>query len=350
MSVAFAAQHVSVLATLHAWHAAHIFQSWSLAMTKITFLSTVLAVVFVCLLPAVPAQAAGVARTFVSAAGSDSNNCANVATPCRHLAAAYAATAANGEIYVLDPANYGSLTITGPVSIEGHGWASIAPVANNAAITINANPGDAINISGVVLDGTALANTNGIVFNSGASLTIENCIIRNMTNDGLQFFPNETTLGTLAVSNSYFINNGSFGIDIQPFSSGAIKAAIDRTGMHDNGAVGLYIGGLAGTGTLTVAVTDSVAANNGSQGFIAQSTTSHSVSNLSLTHVLAEGNPIGVQATGTNATLWLAQSTVMGNTLHGFSADSSGVINTYLDNYFAANGANSGTLTTVGKQ
>ena len=95
----------------------------------------------------------GAPRTFVSAAGSDSNNCTNVATPCRHLAAAYAATAADGEIYVLDPANYGSLTITGPVSIEGHGWASIAPVIDNPAITINANPGDAINIIGVVLMG-----------------------------------------------------------------------------------------------------------------------------------------------------------------------------------------------------
>jgi hypothetical protein len=75
-----------------------------------------------CSLFAAPAQAAGAPRTFVSAAGNDSNNCANVATPCRHFAAAYAATAPNGEIYVLDPANYGSLTITGPVSIEGHGW------------------------------------------------------------------------------------------------------------------------------------------------------------------------------------------------------------------------------------
>jgi hypothetical protein len=28
---------------------------------------------------------------------------------------------------------------------------------------------------------------NGIVFNSGQSLTIENCIIRNLTNDGLNF-------------------------------------------------------------------------------------------------------------------------------------------------------------------
>src|ERR1700719_1477409 len=105
-------------------------------------------------LPVVPAQATGAARTFVSAAGSDSNNCTNVATPCRHMAAAFAATAPDGEIYGLDLANYGFLTITHEVSIEGHGWASIAPVTGFPAITINANPGDKINIIGVVLDGT----------------------------------------------------------------------------------------------------------------------------------------------------------------------------------------------------
>jgi hypothetical protein len=69
-----------------------------------------LAAALAALLPAIPAQADGASRTFVSAAGSDSNNCANVVTPCRHFAAAYAATAPSGEIFVLDPANYGSLT------------------------------------------------------------------------------------------------------------------------------------------------------------------------------------------------------------------------------------------------
>src|SRR5580704_1562946 len=137
-------------------------------MSKIASLLIPVVAVLVCWLPAASARAQA-ARTFVSAAGSDSNNCANVATPCRHFAAAYAATAANGEIYVLDPANYGSLTITGPVSIEGHGWASIAPVSGNAAITINANSGDKINIIGVVLDGTAIATSPGIQFNSGGS-------------------------------------------------------------------------------------------------------------------------------------------------------------------------------------
>jgi hypothetical protein len=298
-------------------------------------------------LPAVSAQAQS-PRTFVSAAGNDSNPC-SFAAPCRHFQAAVNVTSPGGEVDALDPAGYSPIVISHPITIEGQGWSYIAPPASGNAITINAVSGN-VTIHGVSLNGAGVTGTtNGIVFNSGASLTIENCIIGNMTNDGLQFFPNETTLATLAVSNSYFINN-DFGIDIQPMSSGAIKAVIDRTGMHGNGSVGLYVGGEVGTGALTVAVTDSVAANNGSQGFIVQSTTSHSVSNLSLTHVLAEGNPIGVQATGTNATLWLAQSTVVGNSLHGFSADTSGVINTYLDNYFAANAASSGTLTTVGKQ
>jgi hypothetical protein len=53
-------------------------------MTRTTFVAAALALAVT--LPAMPAQATGAARTFVSAAGGDSNNCTNVATPCRHLA------------------------------------------------------------------------------------------------------------------------------------------------------------------------------------------------------------------------------------------------------------------------
>jgi hypothetical protein len=71
-------------------------------MVKIALAPTLLVTALVCLLPAAPAQAQAT-RTFVSAAGSDSNNCANVMTPCRHLAAAYAATAANGATCSIPP-------------------------------------------------------------------------------------------------------------------------------------------------------------------------------------------------------------------------------------------------------
>jgi hypothetical protein len=61
------------------------------------------------------------------------------------------------------------------------------------------------------------------------------------------------------------------------------------------------------------------------------------------------GNQAGVLAQGTNATLWLAQSTITGNG-SGYTANMGGVINSYGDNYFSANPLNSGSLTAVTKQ
>jgi hypothetical protein len=305
-----------------------------------------LAVTFACAMHAAPVQALS-ARTFVSAAGSDSNNCVNVTSPCRHFAAAFAATAVNGEIYVLDPANYGSLTITHAVSIQGHGWGSVAPPSGGNAITINAPTTDDVNLDGLTIDGTALTNTNGIVFTSGRSLTVESCVVRNVSNIGLEFDPNVTTATTLAVSNSYFDDSAS-GITIQPFSSGAVTAAIDRTVIDHGGGEGLYVSGAVTTGPIDVAVTDSVVSNS----FISIEVTSssgHSVANLSLTHTLVVGNGGGVLAQGTNATLWLAQSTITGNG-SGYNANIGGVVNSYGDNYFANNPSNSGVLTPVTKQ
>ena len=228
-------------------------------MTRTIFIATALVV----MLPAVPAHAL-VARTFVSAAGSDSNNCANVATPCRHLATAYAATAANGEIYILDPANYGSLTITGPVSIEGHGWASIAPVANNPAITINANLGDRINIIGVVLDGTDLANTTGIQFNSGGSLIVRDSVIRNFGSSGIAITP--TVSSSIAISSTIVADNRGHGIFVQP--SGAnlhIATTLNRVEAYGNSLKGIGLFANVATGDSTniqVTAIDTVASSN----------------------------------------------------------------------------------------
>jgi hypothetical protein len=70
-------------------------------------------------LPAASAQAQS-PRTFVSAAGSDSNPC-TFAAPCRHFQAAVTATTVGGEVDALDPAGYGPITITQAITIEGQG-------------------------------------------------------------------------------------------------------------------------------------------------------------------------------------------------------------------------------------
>lgn len=278
---------------------------------------------------------------------------------CRTFAAAYNATAANGIVAALDPAGYGPLTITGPVTIDGNGWAAItAPsMFASSAITINAGSSDKVSLRGLTVDGAGAANTTGINFNSGASLNIEDCVVRNMTASGLSFQANATTAQTLAVSNSHFNNNGPFGVVIDTINSGNATSSFDRTEFDSNVDNGINALGLGNsTGINTVTVTDSVASNSGAQGFFANSTAGFAnstagaggVVNMTLTRSLVSGNAVGVEAQGTNATIWLAQSTVAGNTT-GYLA-TSGTINTFGDNYFAANGGNAGSLTPVSKQ
>jgi hypothetical protein len=302
-------------------------------MTRTIFIAAALALAAT--LPIAPAQAAGVARTFLSAAGSDSNNCANVLTPCRHLATAYAATAANGEIYVLDPANYGSLTITGPVSIEGHGWASIAPASGQAAITINA-PGatDKINIIGVVLDGTAITNTTGIQFNSGGSLTVRDSVIRNFSNNGINFVPNSSTLSQLFVSSTLISDNGSHGINIDPAGSGIMASTFDHVQMENNAANGLRAH--SATQTVTLGVSDSVSANNGADGIESSSLNSGFVFVAVRSCTIANNGANGLAATGAQGQLFVSRSMIMGNNI-ATSTSGGGLLLSYDDNNLVTN-------------
>src|SRR5262249_40947929 len=121
-------------------------------------------------------------RVFVAAQGNDSSPC-TFASPCRTFQRAHDVVAANGEIDVLDPAGYGALTINKSISIQGHGFAGIA-VASGAGITINGTSTDVINVTGVLIEGGG-AGTLGIRFNSGKSLTVEGCIVRNHASDGI---------------------------------------------------------------------------------------------------------------------------------------------------------------------
>ena len=123
-------------------------------MTRTIFIAGALALAAV--LPAIPAQATLLTRTFVSSAGSDSNPC-TITQPCASFAHAYSVTAASGIVAALDPGKYGPLTITGPITINGNGWAAItAPAAGNG-ITISASGN--VTLIGIEIDGAGAATT-----------------------------------------------------------------------------------------------------------------------------------------------------------------------------------------------
>jgi len=315
-------------------------------MKSLVFCFTLLSTIAICVFASLPAQAQR-ARVFVSVTGNDANPC-TAGSPCKTFQATHDAVLAGGEISVLDTGGYGTLIINKSVSIVAVGvQASIATASGQDAITVNAGSTDKISLRGLTLDGGGVGQ-NGIFFKTGGSLTVEDCVLRNLNGDGIGFFP--PTTATLVVSNSYFNDGNAAGIDIDSVGSGRFTVSIDRSTFSGNN-YGVYVQGLSGTLPVDVAVTDSVASNHLATGFFAQSGTNHSVINLSLTRVLAEGNDVGFQANGTNAILWLTQSTLTGSKFHGFEIDPGGVIKTYGDNSLAANNAASaGSLTSVAKQ
>src|SRR5437899_7052131 len=159
-------------------------------MTRITsslFLATLLTL---CL--HVASAQAQLVRTCVSMAkGNDANSASfcHCTTPCRTFATAAANTLSDGEITVLDPGDYGGLVITRSISInnDSGGEASITVSGGTTGIIVNGNSGAYVNLRGITIQGVGFGNTRGLTFNTGFSLTMTNCVVRNHTGNGIRF-------------------------------------------------------------------------------------------------------------------------------------------------------------------
>src|SRR5580704_805325 len=132
----------------------------------------------------------GSSQTWVSSLGSDANQCTRDA-PCMTFAAAMAGTLPGGEIDVLDPGDFGPLIITKAISIYNValGVGGIVPGPATSGIVINAGVKDVVNLRGLIFDGATASGTSGIVFNSGAGLNMENCVIQGFSGPGIAFLP-----------------------------------------------------------------------------------------------------------------------------------------------------------------
>src|SRR5229473_3404594 len=121
-------------------------------------------------------------RTCVSASGNDANTC-HCTQPCRTFQRAHDQTLSDGELTVLDPGGYGPVTITKSISIvnDGVGEASIQVAGSGVGITVSAGAAAYVNLRGITIQGvdTVCCGT-GLLFNSGFSLTMTNCVVRNI--------------------------------------------------------------------------------------------------------------------------------------------------------------------------
>ena len=174
-------------------------------------------------LPGNPA-AAQATRTWVSGVGDDANPCSRTA-PCKTFAGAISKTTAGGEIDALDPGGFGALTITKAITLDGGGGQVVSVlVSGTNGIVVSAGTNDIVILRNLRINGIG-TGLNGVLFNSGAQLSVENCDIFGFTQSGIS--ANTSTVSDLYVTNTY-ITNSVNGISLATSSAGML-VVIDRT-------------------------------------------------------------------------------------------------------------------------
>ena len=309
-------------------------------MRRIALLLTLFATALACLLHAVPAQAQPI-RVFVALTGSDANPC-TFASPCKSAQHAHDVVAAGGEVRMLDPGSYGLLTITKSISILGDGHGGIAASGGAVAITINAGANDSVNIRGLVIEGFG-TGSEGIKVNSGASLNIQDSIIRKFTGAGIDYVT--TTFGSqLNVSRTIVSDmaTGSNSVNIAPTGPGTVNGVFDRVEL-DRGDNGLVVINTNSTSQkINLTIVDSVVSNNATSGILvgANALAQVMVQNCTISNNGAGLIPLAL------AIVRVTRSAITGNTT-GFVSTLGGSLISFGDNSLAGNTTDGAPTSTL---
>src|ERR1700712_893737 len=95
--------------------------------------------------------AAQATRTWVSGVGDDANPCSRTA-PCKTFAGAMSKTGTGGEINCIDPAGYGTVTITKSMTIDCTGTFGSILASATTGVTIN-GAGISVRLRGLSING-----------------------------------------------------------------------------------------------------------------------------------------------------------------------------------------------------
>jgi hypothetical protein len=295
-------------------------------------------IICVCSMFAAATVNAQATRTWVSGVGDDVNPCSRTA-PCKTFAGAISKTAEGGEIDPLDPAGYGTLTITKAIVVDGgtgSGWASVLNSGGISGFNVNVTTGTHVSDAVVILrnitvngasQSPSAAGLHGINYIKAAQLIVENCVIENQSTTGINQ-SSMATSGALRVNDCFFDNTGT-GMLVTT-SSGFATAQVDHCRYNALAA------GLNTTSNAFVTVRDSFfAATSGANGGVRANTGCQ----VNVSNSMFAGNTTAANVAG--GTIRLTNNDFFNNT-----TAISGTAESANNNRFRGNGAD-GTTSNV---
>jgi hypothetical protein len=278
----------------------------------------------------------------VSGVGDDANPCSRTA-PCKTFAGAISKTAASGEISVLDPGGFGAVTITKSITIDGGGiTGSILAALVNGVIVNLPNATDRVILRNLSINGAG-NGLNGIRFIQNGKLHVENCTIHGFGGSpgrGIDFAP--TALNTvLTVKNTSIRENAGAGIQFTPAAAGSVSATIDNVEVENNQ------NGIVANDKTKAIITNTRAAHNAANGFIAQGSANGSPEMFIESSTTANNGSNGLRTQGSGTPKIRYANVNITNNATGVSPQV-GEIRSFGNNHNDGNGAgpaNNGTPT-----
>jgi hypothetical protein len=282
--------------------------------------------------------------------GDDVNPCSRTA-PCKTWAGAISKTAAGGEIDALDPGGFGGLTITKAITLDGGGGQVASTlVAGTNGFLVAAGVNDIVILRNIRINGIIQANSgsiDGIKFQSGKGLHVENCVIFGFGGFGIDVVPNQAA--QVAIINTIVTGNGG-GVSIRAGSASAVNASLQRVQMDQNNNFGLKADGSGGTGLVSVDVSDSQAAGSAVHGGIFAASGPGSVTVVINTTAMINNGADGLLAdagAGGTTKVFVANSILSGNNIAA-EALNGATITGYKTSVLDGNVTTNGTFTSTG--
>jgi hypothetical protein len=271
---------------------------------------------------------AQISRVFVSVNGNDANTCSNIATPCRTFGGGISQVDAQGEVIVIDSGSYAGGTITKSVKIN---VASGVVAFSGLPITVNPGAGGTVVLRGLTLKAATVGSGNGITHQSG-TLFVENSVV-----DGWFLgLISQSAAEFLSVKGSVFRNQAGIGLVA---SAAPLVFAIDDSFFENNeSGVGVY----GGTGR----VSNSVMTRNEYGAFVVNPTAIATIQRCEVSH-----NTLRGLSANSGATLRVAGSTIVGNSVGVENVSSSATVESFGNNVIRGNTSQIlGAFTPVGLQ
>ncbi|HWE87035.1 MAG TPA: hypothetical protein VG267_18970 [Terracidiphilus sp.] len=194
-----------------------------------------------CLLLFAASLSAQLTHTWVSATGIDATCTGAVAKPCASFNTAAILTAAGGMISVLGPGDYGAITITKSLTIDGTGGGSIGFAGDAEGIYVNPSASVNVVIRNLTVDGGGTGSNAIYIASAGTAnivnVVIDGCHIEGFTNIGVGLASQSPTY--VAVRNTA-IQGGVLGVRTFQGTTGHDHVTLDHVTVQGATNAGVF--------------------------------------------------------------------------------------------------------------